>query len=90
MRPSQAPSKNYISENRNKAIHELHPPAAQDLSKDDKHRNFGKVPQYINKYRHEENDRQEYMRRMEEEAKIPQGTRLMGEEERQQTLQDLH
>jgi hypothetical protein len=42
---SQVPSKNYIAENRNKAIFELHPPAASDANQaNDKHRNYGKVP----------------------------------------------
>lgn len=37
--------KNYIAENRNKAIHELHPPAMKEQSNAaDHHRNFGKVP----------------------------------------------
>ena len=43
----------------------------------------------INKYKSEVEERLERMRRQEEEAKIPQGTRLMGEEERIQTLGDL-
>ncbi len=82
--------KNYIVENRNKAIHDLHPPAPKDLSNTpDHHKNFGKVPNYLNKYKHEADERVERLRRQEEESKIPPGTRLMGEEERMSTLQDL-
>jgi hypothetical protein len=47
------------------------------------------VPNYLNKYKHEADERAERLRRMEEESKIPPGTRLMGEEERLQTLAEL-
>jgi hypothetical protein len=47
------------------------------------------VPNYLNKYKHEADERAERIRRQEEESKIPPGTRLMGEEERMSTLQDL-
>ena len=43
----------------------------------------------INKYRSEAEDRVEQRRRQEEEAKVPAGTRLMGDEERLSTLADL-
>lgn len=69
----------------------MHPPALHDSPNTlEKHRNFGKIPNYINKYKNEAEERVELRRRMEEEAKIPPGTRLMGEEERLQTLADLH
>lgn len=47
------------------------------------------MPNYLNKYKHEADERAERLRRQEEESKIPPGTRLMGEEERMSTLQDL-
>lgn len=47
------------------------------------------MPNYLNKYKHEADERAERIRRQEEESKIPPGTRLMGEEERMSTLQDL-
>lgn len=54
-----------------------------------KHKNYGNVPKYINKYNQQRED-QEVMRLLEEEkSKIPPGTRLMSEEERVQTLKDL-
>ena len=43
----------------------------------------------INKFKNDVEERNEHRRRQEEEAKIPAGTRLMGEEERLQTLSDL-
>jgi hypothetical protein len=83
-------SKNYIAENRNRAIHELHPPNLKEASNAaDHHKNFGKIPGYINRYKNDADERIERMRRQEEEAKMPPGTRLMGEEERLQTLQEL-
>jgi hypothetical protein len=44
----------------------------------------------INKYKNDKEEELERRRREEEEAKIPPGTRLMGEEERLKTLADLH
>ncbi len=43
----------------------------------------------MNKYKHEAEERVERIRKQEEEAKIPPGTRLMSEEERVATLNDL-
>ena len=44
--PSDAASKkkNYIADNRNKAIFELKPPAPHESPSQDKHKNYGKVP----------------------------------------------
>lgn len=53
-----AKPKNYISENRNRVVHELHPPPLKEPSlTPDHHKNFGKVPNYLNKYRHEADER---------------------------------
>lgn len=52
-------------------------------------RNYGKVPNYLNKFR---NQREEEikMRAIEDDLlKHPPGTRLMPEDERQETLRDL-
>ena len=55
-----------------------------------KHRNFGKVPRYVNKFNQSRED-VEIMRMLEEEkAKMPPGTRLMPEHERLETLNDLY
>jgi len=43
----------------------------------------------LNKYKHEADERAERIRKQEEESKIPPGTRLMSEEERVATLNDL-
>lgn len=48
------------------------------------------MPKYLSKYQKEKEDAMERRRREEEEAKIPPGTRLMGEEERLKTLDELH
>lgn len=40
----------------------------------------------LNKYKHEADERAERIRKLEEESKIPPGTRLMGDEERMSTL----
>ena len=65
---SQLGSKNYIAENRNRVVHELHPPHLKEPSNaPDHHKNFGKIPGYINKYKHQADERAERIRRMEEE-----------------------
>ena len=53
------------------------------------HKNYGKVPQYINKFAKQKE--QMAIQRMidEEKAKIPPGTRLMPESERLETLKEL-
>ena len=53
------------------------------------HKNYGKVPRYIDKYNQERHDIKIQEMIEEEKAKIPAGTRLMPEEERQETLNDL-
>ena len=56
---------------------------------EEKHKNFGKVPEYIKKFEHErELERQEKIRK-QMELKYPKGTRLLSEEERVQTLNSL-
>ncbi|CDW80069.1 UNKNOWN [Stylonychia lemnae] len=56
----------------------------------EKHKNFGKVPAYIEKYKEEHKIAEE--KKQEEKAKsnIPEGTRLMGEDERVKTLEELN
>jgi len=53
------------------------------------HKNYGKVPKYIDKYNQQREDAEIRQMIEEEKAKIPPGTRLMPEEERQDTLNDL-
>jgi uncharacterized protein YeaC (DUF1315 family) len=56
---------------------------------EEKHKNFGKVPEYIKKYEQErENERQEKIRK-QMEMKYPKGTRLLSDEERVKTLNAL-
>ena len=53
------------------------------------HRNYGKVPGYINKYHKERHDAQVQALVEEEKQRHPPGTRLMPDEERLDTLHDL-
>ena len=54
-----------------------------------KHKNYGKVPEYIKRFEMErELQRQEKIRR-KEELKYPKGTKLLSEEERKKILQNL-
>lgn len=57
---------------------------------DDKiHNNYGKVPDYINKFKKEAEEKKENEKKLAEESKYPKGTRLLSEEERLQTLDSL-
>jgi len=53
------------------------------------HRNYGRVPNYLNKFNREREE--DAIRKMveEERSRMPPGTRLMPEEERLETLKDL-
>jgi hypothetical protein len=54
------------------------------------HKDYGKVPKYLSKYQKQKEEEVERKRKEEEDAKLPPGTRLMGEEERLKTLEDLN
>jgi len=53
------------------------------------HKNQGKVPSYINKYNKQREDAVKQKVLDEENAKLPPGTRLMQQDERRATLEDL-
>lgn len=88
----QRKEKNYISGNMKSVIFEMQPKQVQpknEVAGKQLHKNFGKIPKYINNYK---NDAEEYKQRLiqeEEDAKIPPGCRLMGEDERRKTLEEL-
>ena len=52
-------------------------------------KNYGKVPSYLNKFKNQREDAARAKAEQEEMAKHPPGTRLMPEDERQETLKDL-
>ena len=53
------------------------------------HKDYGKTPEYIKKYKMEEQIKKEEIKRKQEEAKLPPGTKLLSEEERLSTLDGL-
>ena len=53
-------------------------------------KSYGKVPAYLNKYNKERENAVKQKAYEEEQSKLPPGTRLMGEEERIATLDDLY
>ncbi len=53
------------------------------------HKSYGKVPQYINKFNKQREDAIKQKVLDEENSKLPPGTRLMLEDERKATLEDL-
>ena len=74
---NKIPQKKYVNNYNNNYILE------------EKHKNFGKVPQYIKRFEQErEQERQEKIRK-QMEMKYPKGTRLLSEEERIKTLKSL-
>jgi len=83
--------RNYIRENRqlvmenkiatkNKFIEEKN---------DAKHKDYGKVPDYIKKYELEREIKKEEIKKQEAASKYPKGTKLLSEEERISTLNGL-
>ena len=85
--------KNYIRENRKLVIENRiplkHKKVEEPKNIEAKHKDFGKVPLYIKKYEHERAMKKEEMKKMEEMAKYPKGTKLLTEEERLNTLNGL-
>jgi len=80
--------KNYIMENKNK-VNEIQPKQQAKAQEPSTHKNFGKVPEYLQKYKTESEEKKEQEKRLAEEKKYPKGTRLISEEERIQTLTQL-
>lgn len=84
---------NHIKENKTKITNDQVPNRAKELKKElepVEHKNYGKVPDYINKFKQEIEDKKEEERRKAEEAKFPKGTRLLSEDERLAMLNDLN
>lgn len=81
---------NYVNKNHDKAIYDMKPPMKAEKG-DPKmvNKNYGKVPNYINKFQKEKEDELKRIAIEEEAAKHPPGTRLMPEDERLATLNDL-
>ena len=85
--------KNYIRENRQLIIDNKiplkHKQNEEIVIKSNKHKDYGKVPNYIKKYELEREIKKEEMKRQQEAAKYPKGTKLLTEEERINTLNGL-
>lgn len=80
---------NHLAENKNL---EKVPVRAKEIKKQEEqfdHKNYGKIPDYINKYKQEAEDKKEEEKRREEELKYPKGTRMLSEEERLENLENL-
>ena len=83
--------KNYIRENR-QLVSENKVPTKTKITEeknDVKHKDYGKVPEYIKKYELEREIMKEEIKKQEEAAKYPKGTKLLTEEERVETLNGL-
>ena len=85
--------KNYIRENRQLIIENKiplkHKQNGEDMSQNNKHKDYGKIPEYIKKYELERELKKEELKRQEESSKYPKGTKLLSEEERISTLNGL-
>lgn len=53
------------------------------------HKNYGKTPSYITKFKDEEKQKQAYLSYIEQQKQFPRGTHLLPENERQDTLNRL-
>ena len=70
----------------------MRPPSKPEKQEDDAkklNKNFGKVPTYLNRYKEQREEEIKIKAQEEERAKHPPGTRLMPEDERIATLNDL-
>jgi len=83
--------KNYIRENRQLVMENKIPTKTKFIEEknDAKHKDYGKVPEYIKKYELEREIRKEEIKKQEATAKYPKGTKLLSEEERIETLNGL-
>ena len=83
--------KNYIKDNRDLVINNKIQSKIKPKGKEPSaiHKDFGKTPDYIKKYKIENSIKKEEKKRRLEEAKYPKGTKLLSEEERISTLNGL-
>ena len=83
--------KNYIKDNRDLVINNKIQSKIKPKGKEPSaiHKDFGKTPEYIKKYKIENSIKKEEKKRRLEEAKYPKGTKLLSEEERISTLNGL-
>jgi hypothetical protein len=84
-------NKNYILENRMKVTQNDVPVKAIKKEEPQQaiHKDFGKTPEYLLKYKADAEKQKEYQKMLEEQKKYPAGTRLLSEEERLETLNSL-
>ena len=84
-------NKNYIKDNRDLVINNKIQSKIKPKGKEPSaiHKDFGKTPDYIKKYKIENSIKKEEKKRRLEEAKYPKGTKLLSEEERISTLNGL-
>ena len=83
--------KNFIKENR-KIVNDNKIPLKHKNNEEInnlKHKNYGKVPNYIKRYEIERELKKEEIKRQKELKKIPKGMKLLSEEERLSTLNGL-
>ena len=83
--------KNYIRQNRQLVTDNKIQPkkTINEGKKDIKHKDYGKVPDYIKKYEIEREQQKEEEKKQKEASKYPKGTKLLSEEERVNTLNGL-
>ena len=83
--------KNYIRQNRQLVTDNKIQPkkSLAEVKKDVKHKDYGKVPDYIKKYEIEREQKKEEEKKQKEASKYPKGTKLLSEEERVSTLNGL-
>ena len=83
--------RNYIRENRQLVMDNKVPTKNKftEEKNDAKHKNYGKVPEYIKKYELEREIKKEEIKKQEAASKYPKGTKLLSEEERINTLNGL-
>ncbi len=80
---------NHIAENKNLDKVQTR---TKEIKKEEEpfdHKHYGKIPDYISKFKQEAEDKKEAEKKQAEESKYPKGTRLISEEERIEMLDNL-
>lgn len=80
--------RNYLKENI-ESINKIKRRSTGKIEAKTKHKDYGKVPEYLKKYEMEEKQKKEYEKEQKAKKNLPPGTRLLTDEERIETLNGL-
>ena len=88
---SESKNRNYINKNRASALKSFSAskPTTNERISSDKHKEYGKVPTYISKFRNDKAEAEERLHIQLELSEMPPGTRLMSDPEKLEMIATL-